>query len=241
VDNVRFNWNFGDGATAEGASVLHHFDYPGKYAVILTIAQNLSAASDRIIVTAEPAKMNFSVNPDGSVSIENNAGRDIDISRWIIGSFGRSFVFPDDTVILAGQTMRVGNARIGFTVGPQTELQYPNGVRAEISAVQQAPVVQPVVPEFAPVKVSVTSESNPSEPIARNFVPETSDSATDTEEISEVSAGPVSQTAAAGSVSDNSYLWWLGAFSLALAASGAAFAVKRVSRGEWTIIDDTAE
>src|SRR3989344_592105 len=43
LNNTRFLWNFGDGATAEGQTVLHHFEYPGRYAVILTIAENKSA------------------------------------------------------------------------------------------------------------------------------------------------------------------------------------------------------
>src|SRR3989344_3306745 len=79
VDHVRFLWNFGDGATAEGPSVLHHFEYPGQYAVMLYIAEDRTSVSDKIIVTAEPARLAFSAISDGSVSIQNLAGRDLDL------------------------------------------------------------------------------------------------------------------------------------------------------------------
>lgn len=241
VGRVRFNWNFGDGSTAEGVSVTHHFDYPGKYAVVLTIAQNISAASDRIIVTAEPAKLGFSVNPDGSVSITNNAGRDIDISRWILRSFGRSFIFPEDTIVLRGETMRIANDRIGFPVGPQTELQYPNGTRAEISGGEPPGPTPPhaVAPQTqtndaAPKKTALDADED-----ATGVVVEPEHDAAPAASVADVApVTATSQVAAAGSVSGSSYLWWLGAFGLALAASGTAFAVRRVSRGEWSIIEE---
>src|SRR3989344_6744518 len=128
--HIRFLWNFGDGRTAEGQSVLHHFEYPGRYVVVLNIAENMDAASDKIIVTAEPAKLAFASLPDGGVVIQNNAGRDLDLSGWIVRSFGRSFVMPKDSIILAGESLRIGDKTLGFRSSPATELDYPNGVPA---------------------------------------------------------------------------------------------------------------
>src|SRR3989344_8009504 len=45
VEKVRFSWNFGDGTIAEGQSVLHHFEYPGKYMAVLSIALDRAAYS----------------------------------------------------------------------------------------------------------------------------------------------------------------------------------------------------
>src|SRR3989338_2302898 len=127
VEKVRFSWNFGDGTIAEGQSVLHHFEYPGKYMAVLSIALDRAAYSDRIVISAEPAKLSFTVLHDSSVAIENSSGKNLDLSRWHIKSFGRDFSLPEDTIILAGATLRIPQKTLGFSVGPQTELQYPNG------------------------------------------------------------------------------------------------------------------
>ncbi len=233
VDNVRFNWNFGDGTVADGSSVLHNFSYPGTYVVVLTIAQHISAASDRILVTAEPAELHFSVNADGSISIGNEAGRDIDISRWLVRSFGRSFVFPDGTVILEGETLRIPNSTLGFTVGPQTELQYPNGMRAELLSAAPA--------AFAPAPSVAVTVAPPA--VTRTFVPSTvsrvDEEARPQEVATTTSIVASSSLAAAGSVDTGSYLWWLAAFALSLAACGAVYAIKHAKKGEWNIIDES--
>ncbi|KKW36355.1 MAG: uptake protein [Candidatus Adlerbacteria bacterium GW2011_GWA2_54_12] len=49
---IRYLWNFGDGATVEGRRVFHAYAYPGKYAVLLTVAQGYSSASNLIAVEA---------------------------------------------------------------------------------------------------------------------------------------------------------------------------------------------
>ena len=159
VEHVRFLWNFGDGSTADGPAVVHHYTYPGRYAVMLTIAQNLDAVSDRIVVTAEPAKLAFDVPSDGSVAIENHAGRDLDLSGWIVRSTGQLFTLPEGSVILSNETMRIPQKTLKFWSGTQTELDYPNGVvvlRANESSgmVVPAPVSAPSpspVPSVAPV------------------------------------------------------------------------------------------
>src|SRR3989344_9049777 len=128
VEHVRFLWNFGDGSTADGPTVVHHYESPGRYAAMLTIAENLDAVSDRIIVTAEPAKLAFDVPSDGSVAIKNYAGRDLDLSGWIVRSSGQMFTLPEHSVILNGETMRIPQKTLKFWSGAQTELDYPNGV-----------------------------------------------------------------------------------------------------------------
>ncbi len=241
VEKVRFNWNFGDGTTAEGAAVLHHFSYPGKYAVILTIAEHTSAASDRIVVTAVPAQLVFSVNADASVSIENQEHRDIDVSRWIIRSYSQSFTLPDDTQILAGQTLRISNTTLGFTVGPQTELLYPNGTAVDFMPPTPVPIAT------MPVS-AIASASAPAAPAFQSAVPkkaapaiEPLDTPEDAAEMSEEDRRSTTslQVAAAGSMSTDSYIWWLGAFGIALLACGAAFAVRHMQKKEWNIIDES--
>jgi hypothetical protein len=248
VDHVRFLWNFGDGSTAEGPAVLHHYVYPGRYALVLTIAENKDAVVDEVIVTAEPAKLAFTVVADGSVAIENHAGRDLDLSGWLVRSFGEMFTLPEHSVILSGETMRIAQPTLKFWSGLQTELEYPNGVVAlhanensigddagAVPAPASVPAAgTPVQPESAPPAVAAVAapEANPVSDPPVEIATDTASSTT----LSE------SQTAsAANSVpgNGNGMYWWLGAAALAALAGGAVFAVRRVKAGEWDIVEET--
>ncbi len=59
-DSLVYTWNFGDGATAEGAKVTHIYDKPGKYEVTLTVSDgsetpcNFSVDKIKVTVNAPP-------------------------------------------------------------------------------------------------------------------------------------------------------------------------------------------
>lgn len=243
VDNVRFAWNFGDGTTAEGAAISHHYEYPGRYAVVLTIAQDHSAASDFIVVTAEPAKLGFNVHPDGSILIENHAGRDLNLSNWQIRSFSRVFTVPADTVILKGATLRLSAKLFDFPVGPQTELLYPNGLKAMLAGAQSetiaAPsnssiVAQDTVKAKTPVPVAKKKTTTEKQPVSKSTEIE---SATGSAVVAEQTSD---QVAGAATASGNMY-WWLSAVGFAgLAFAGAATA-KRYRKQEWKVIEQSDE
>lgn len=249
--HIRFLWNFGDGSTGEGQSVLHHFEYPGKYAVVLNIADNRDAASDRIIVTAEPAKLAFTHLPDGSIVIKNDAGRDLDLSSWIVRSFGRYFVVPKDSIILAGESLRIGEKTLGFRSSLETELDYPNGALAlkagtasenlEPKKLNTPDVLAPASPPPA-TRASAAPAPAPSVPTANQTGDMSlSETENDLSNIEDTHASS-SQTAAAGATaldSGGSYFWWFGAVGLAVIGSGAVLASRRAGKREWKIIDDS--
>lgn len=245
VGTVRFFWNFGEGTTREGSVVLHHFEYPGKYAVVLHVAKDMNAVSDRIVVVAEPAKLAFAVNPDSSVTIENMADRDLDLSRWVIRSFGRDFLLPEESMILSGASMRIAQKTFGFPVGPQTELLYPNGTRALLAGESTLTLPQAAAPPQAPVSQSmqvaeesdVVSES--SETVldvhdAADVPAEGDDPVALSDEITPSSATTSSQVAAVANASHTLY-WWLGTLALATIAGGCVMVVRRMKKNEWDI------
>ncbi|HEV7449140.1 MAG TPA: lamin tail domain-containing protein, partial [Candidatus Paceibacterota bacterium] len=80
IKYAKFSWNFGDGSEAEGPWVMHHFSYPGRYAVELTITNQKLVSSDRITVVAEPADVTLATLSDGGVSIQNRSDHDLDLS-----------------------------------------------------------------------------------------------------------------------------------------------------------------
>jgi len=242
VERVRFLWNFGDGSIADGKALLHHFEYPGKYVVVLTIAENRDAASDRLVVTAEPARLGFAVVSDGSVSIRNDAGRDLDLSRWIIRSFNTSFTLPENSIVLRGETLRIPQKTLGFWSGAESELQYPNGVVA-----LRANESSGTVPIASAGAISEVSESANEESVDE-FIPvvpiiaSVPEEKTETEQTrDEESASPEatesSQVAAVAS-SDGSGFWWMGALLFAGLSGAGAIAAKRLRAKEWDIVEE---
>lgn len=241
IDQVRFAWNFGDGTTAEGAAISHHYEYPGKYAVVLTIVQNRSAASDFIVVEAEPAKLGFLVNSDGSVSIENHAGRDLNLSRWGIKSYSRTFVLPEDSVVLKGVSLRISAKTLGFSVGQQTELLYPNGLRALSAGERAAETV--AVPPLIDQKVFATEQptkpKTKSAPAKKKPVIKVKTADADAVEDTAVALQATSSQLASAGMSTG--YWWLGAIGFAGVAFAGAAAAKRYRTREWKIIEQNDE
>jgi hypothetical protein len=127
LDHVRYVWNFGDGATAEGPTVVHHFVYPGTYVTVLSVAEDVFSVSDYVKVTAVPAEVSFVARPDGGVTITNHSADDIDVSSWIIASFMRTFTLPLRSLILAHGSLSIASDTLGFRAGTESVLQYPNG------------------------------------------------------------------------------------------------------------------
>lgn len=255
VPDARFSWNFGDGSTAEGESVMHHFDYPGRYAVILNIAQDKFAASDEAVVTAEPAKLSFSILPDGGVAIGNDAGRDLDLSEWVVrqGSspFAPQFILPDHSAILAGSSMHISKATLQFSATSTTMLEYPNGALAVGAGGTTVPSANdggtqnaaPAVPAAgaAPSPVEAARAAPLDAPADPSDPSDTDPPDAGTAPIASSTPTTTSQTAAAASGSSPNYLWWLGALALAGAAACAVLASRHFGRREWDIVEDASD
>lgn len=241
VGNARLVWNFGDGVTKEGISVLHHFQYPGKYVVVLSVAHDIESASDRVVVLAEPARLGFSVLADGSVGVENKSGRELDLSRWVIHSFTRNFVLPEDTIVLADATVRISAKTLDFFAGPETYLAYPNGEKAlganeesftaqgAESSVSEAPP-----PETVAVASRIDRETLPR---AEKVAVEVAQPEPAEDLPSATSLVDVSQTAAVGSAFSGSY-WWFIALIFSILCAGGVLVAKKYMSAEWDIIEE---
>src|SRR3989338_5777039 len=146
IDFSRFHWNFGDGSVSDAATILHRFEYPRRHVVVLDMPEEKDAVPDQIIVTVEQMKLALSLMQDGGVTIENRAGRTLDLSRWIIRSMERTFTIPERTFILAGSSLRISPRTLGFSSGADVELGYPNGAAAVSTAPAPAPTSTPPAP-----------------------------------------------------------------------------------------------
>ena len=248
---TRFMWNFGDGSTAEGPAVRHHFEYPGTYEVVFSIANAKFSVSDHILVTAEPAALSFTVLPGGGVAIQNNAGHGLDLSVWIVraGASAPSaqFILPENSVVPAGGTMHISKATLTFAATADTSLEYPNGVvalgagQATGVEAQQAPAAAPVPPKAAPKKTPPVARPKAAE--APENVVESTASGPDAAAGATLAApeqpaqeiAPASQSAAAGELTVSPLWWWGGAFLFALLGAGALFFARGSAKHEWDI------
>ena len=244
LTSLIFRWNFGDGSTAIGSSVEHVFEYPGRYAVVLTVDEDENAL-DQMVVTTEAMLLAFSIT-NGGVAIENTSKHETDISGWTIRYQGQRFTMPQNTRLLAGQTLRVTHRTLGFTTGIGAELYYPNGTLALATAATPILDPPPADPAITTSEVRSPSPVAPPPPVARTTeLPTESDELEEVvEELTNVEPGmsdTASENVAAAASTSGSYTWWLGALGLALAGSGAVYAARRFKKKEWTLIDESSE
>ncbi len=141
LSGARFIWNFGDGATLEGARVFHAYSYPGKYAVLLTAAHNYSSSVDRVIVEAVAAQVVLQSEGDGSLLIKNLSKSDVDVGMWSLSDGGKSFVIPEDTFVLANEGVRFARSVTQLEGSAAATLRYPNNaVAASATAGANSPL-----------------------------------------------------------------------------------------------------
>ncbi len=151
--NVRYIWNFGDGTTAEGQSVLHTFAYPGTYAVSLTAASGFSNGSSRVMVDAEPAQVSLVLESDSSLAIFNRSKNDLDIGLWSLACGTSAFSIPKDTIVLAGKGVRFSATVTRVVADTSARLFYPNStVAATAEPSADSPLRGEVVDASTPQK-----------------------------------------------------------------------------------------
>jgi PKD repeat protein len=168
--SARFVWNFGDGTSAEGAQVMHHFSYPGRYDVELYITNQNYSASSRVIVTATETAVAMGQLAGGGVSIRNLSDRDLDLSYWLVRQDTATFKLPEHSVVLKGEAINIDQATLGFAA-TGARLLYPNGAEAVQAAMPAAsgaaapaPAAEPESAPNAPAPLSAPADSD--EPIS---------------------------------------------------------------------------
>ena len=130
LSGVRYMWNFGDGATADGQRVQHTYAYPGTYDAVLTVAYNYSSAQAQLTVTTTQPAVTLTVETDGSLTVVNKSSDDLDIGGWTLTDGAHTFMIPADTTVLAGGGVRFAPGITGVVGGTSDVLLYPNGTRA---------------------------------------------------------------------------------------------------------------
>ncbi len=205
MTNVRYIWNFGDGATDEGETTFHTYAYPGKYVVGLSVASGDEAGIGRTTVQAVPAQIGVLAEVDGSVVLTNQAGQELNVGLWSITSGTSTFSIPQDTIILGGQSVRFAQSVMNMDAGTDTILRYPNS--APVATAIPTQIVVPVFIQASTFRLSA--------PVSQVHV---------SKKIATTTSTTTLQLAAATEASNSSlplWSWILGAGGIILIGIGA--------------------
>ena len=99
LDKANYLWNFGDGAFGTVEKVTHAYVYPGIYIVSLNVSSGKDSASDYFTMTVIPNELVISSVNENYIAIKNGSPIRLDISKWIIETLGKKFIFPEGAFI----------------------------------------------------------------------------------------------------------------------------------------------
>lgn len=134
----RYFWNFGDGSSKEmkvntGGSATHTYFYPGEYRVILEYYINdygeIPDATDEIILKIIPADVLISSvgdEKDFFIELTNNTANEVDISKWMLVSNDKRFVFPKNSKIASKKKIILSPFVTGFNILDKSNLKLVN-------------------------------------------------------------------------------------------------------------------
>ena len=232
---VRFLWNFGDGMTADGPTVMHRWVHPGRYVVTLDVSASKNTASHRMIVTAKAAEFGLATLSDGSAVVENKGSGELNVSFWHIRYGNDMFTLPEDTIVLAQEKIIIPPASLKFAVADGWMLLYPNGAVAQTAAPAKPVIIHApadTAPARAPVSRASTAieETNEKEPAKPKEETVTKNTAAVTAVVS-VNANEGSKGALMSG-------WTIGLIALTSIGAAGAFFASRAGRKDWQIIED---
>src|SRR5690606_36460151 len=159
---VRYLWNFGDGATANTATVRHAYKYPGTYVVVVESSYLKEEKMARQEIEVLPVEVSLKTNADGTVTIKNEGSAELDLSGMRLKG-GGEFVFPKHSHLKSGKSLTVGLPNSAFSSAALFD-QSGAMVTTKVSAAPKT-VVTP-----APRKTNNTVPEEKPEEVASTFL-----------------------------------------------------------------------
>jgi len=169
LQNETYQWTFGDGARVRGQKVLHNYQYPSDYLVVLEVISGKYSASDRLKIKVIPSDIVISevgVDFDNNfIELHNPSSYELNLSWWRLRVDNNYFAIPKNTILLSKSRIRLSSRTTNLFPNQNSlvNLLYPNGSVAfnyikKVVAVKNRviPVVQnsPIVE-----KTQVTSQT----------------------------------------------------------------------------------
>lgn len=135
--NASYFWTLGDGTGEDGRDVVHTYLYAGTYTIVLNAELLDNHAVSRANVTIIRPEISVTYAGPEYAAVTNNSKYEINLFGWRLEWNKHVFVFPQDTIIGAGNTVNFSSL--------VTKL-YPNTL-AEVALLRDTedlPAVAPV-------------------------------------------------------------------------------------------------
>ncbi|PIR85296.1 hypothetical protein COU15_01390 [Candidatus Kaiserbacteria bacterium CG10_big_fil_rev_8_21_14_0_10_45_20] len=230
LENARYIWTFGNGDRREGKTFFYNFPFPGTYVVVLDVASGKYSASDRIKVEVVPAKITIGEVTTDFIEIQNYSDVEIDLGGWMILANTVYFRFPQNTIVLAQEAVRISNLRTGLspTSKKDVSILYPNGTPAVVYE-------EPLIVNRKPI----TTQSATSPSTAKNVTlasPNQNTVAVDTtNDINATSQVALPIAAPSSEKGSTVFPWAFGVFLVAISAIGGVFFIRRKRYSEYQL------
>lgn len=125
IEDPEIRWNWGDGTTGSGPQDRHTYRYPGVYTLTMSaVVQNYSSRDRALVTVIPPALALSSERLDGArvVTLANESLYHLEVSGYRISNGYEEFVFPEETFVNAGATMRLEREVLGIEIATFDEL-----------------------------------------------------------------------------------------------------------------------
>ncbi|MDB5266871.1 MAG: Lamin globular tail-like protein [Parcubacteria group bacterium] len=119
---MNFKWSFGDGAIGYGSQISHSYAYPGEYVVVLNASSLGGQAVSRASVKVMPVQFSITVATPERVEITNQSKSEVNLFGRALVTSGKTFVFPEDTILKAGQKISFSSSVTGIQPSDATKV-----------------------------------------------------------------------------------------------------------------------
>ncbi len=133
LENAEYHWAFGDGTMSNRQNVLHTYQYPSDYMVVLNVISGKYTASDRLKIKVIPSDIIISkIGSDfdnNFIELQNPSNYEFNLSWWRLKVNDNYFTIPKDTILLAKGNIKFSSRITSLfpQINNQVQLLYPNG------------------------------------------------------------------------------------------------------------------
>lgn len=115
VKSSAYSWSLGDGGVAVGEEVDHIYQYPGEYIVVVRVEMRDEEAVSRLNVKIIPDTLKISATDQSRIEVWNDGDFEVDLFGREIVSGGKTFAFPEYTIIKPNQKISFPSSITGLS------------------------------------------------------------------------------------------------------------------------------
>ncbi|OJI08716.1 MAG: hypothetical protein COX02_02465 [Candidatus Vogelbacteria bacterium CG22_combo_CG10-13_8_21_14_all_37_9] len=125
----NFSWSFGDGVKMEGEKVIHRYEFPGEYQVVLNayFSEGQTVARTKVLIIQPDLAISKIDWLAGFVELTNASTYEINLGGWILQDQRSSFIFPLDTIIAPKSKIKFSLSLLKLAGVGELILSAPNG------------------------------------------------------------------------------------------------------------------